>query len=106
MRRKSEAEINAGFNATVVTDEEIKYIIKMRRRMTNLGYLLWIIIGSLIYLYWSSLSLWFIIIGVILLVILGGGLISFITGKIVESKTGHDLLTQIQIHKNYRQGKY
>jgi hypothetical protein len=105
MRRKSEEEINARFNASTATNEEVKYIVKMRKRMTQTGYLLWAIIGVLIYIYWSYLNWWLILIGGTIGLILGG-LVSFITGKIVESKTGHDLQTQMQIYKNYQQGKY
>lgn len=105
MSRESEEEINARYNAFTATHEEVQYIVKMRKRMTKIGYLLWAIIGSLIYIYWSYLNWWLILIGGIIGLILGG-LVSFITGKIVESKTGHDLQTQMQIYKNYQQGKY
>jgi len=105
MRRKSEEEINTYFNASSATYEEIHYIVKLRRRMTQISYLLWAVIGVLFYIYWSYLNWWLILIGGIVGLILGG-MLSFITGKIVESKTGYNLQTQMQIHKNYQQGKY
>ena len=94
-------EVNTRFNAASASKEDIQYIVKLRKRMMPITYLIWIIIGVLIYQYWNYLNWWLIMIGIVVALILGS-LVSFTIGKIVESKTGHDLRTQMQIHKNYQ----
>lgn len=95
---------NARFTAAGASSEDIGYIIKMRKRMTRIGYLLWLILGVFIYLFWSYLNWWLILLGIFAALILGG-IVSFFTGKIVESKTGYDLHTQMKIYKNYQNRK-
>jgi phosphotransferase system glucose/maltose/N-acetylglucosamine-specific IIC component len=95
-------EIDAMFNAVSASEEDIQYIVRLRKRMTPISYLVWIISGVLIYQFWYYLNWWLIMIGIVIALVLGS-IVSFVIGKIVESKTGHDLQTQMQIYKDYQQ---
>jgi phosphotransferase system glucose/maltose/N-acetylglucosamine-specific IIC component len=99
---QSNREVNARFNAASASEEDIQYIVKLRKRMMPFTYLIWIIIGVLIYQYWSYMNWWLFIVGIVVALILGS-IVSFTIGKIVESKTGYDLQTQMKIHENYQE---